>query len=108
MWLIIRAVPKPLPLKSDLGPLTLPLWRFVFGLQDHDATGVSASMTIAFFNNLAVASVGFAPTPIHFLMAGAFRLVSLLKGLYHPSLCTTRTMFANCLTQQLRSGAVGK
>ena len=53
----------------------------------YDATGVSASMTIAFLRSLAVASVGLAPTPIHFLIAGAFKLVSLLRGLYHPSLC---------------------
>lgn len=44
-------------------------------------------MTIAFFNSLAAASVGLAPWPIHFLIAGAFKLVSLLSGLYHPNLC---------------------
>lgn len=29
-------------------------------------------------------SEGWAPTPIHFLIAGAFRLVSLVLGLYQP------------------------
>lgn len=44
-------------------------------------------MTMALFSILAVASDGLAPSDIHFLMAGAFRLVSLFSGLYQPSLC---------------------
>jgi len=48
--------------------------------------GASASMTMALFKILAAASVGLAPVPIHFLMAGAFRFVSLFSGLYQPSL----------------------
>lgn len=39
---------------------------------------------MAFLSSAATVSLGCAPTSSHFLIDGAFRLVSLLKGLYHP------------------------
>jgi hypothetical protein len=43
---------------------------------------------MAFFSRARTVSEGWAPTASHFLMAGAFKLVSLRSGSYQPRFCT--------------------
>lgn len=45
------------------------------------------SMTMAFLSRLPTVLEVWAPNPSHFLMEGAFRLVSFLIGSYHPRYC---------------------
>ncbi len=44
-------------------------------------------MTMAFLSRLPTVLEVWAPNPSHFLMEGAFRLVSFLIGSYHPRYC---------------------
>ena len=44
-------------------------------------------MIMAFLSSFSTVSEGWAPTDSHFLIAGAFRLVSFRRGSYQPSSC---------------------
>ena len=48
-------------------------------------------MIMAFLSSLSTVSDGCAPTESHFLIAGAFKLVSFRSGSYQPSSCTHGT-----------------